>query len=67
MIPQPGQRIRLTELAPVSRQFLGSAATVVRVLGNSVILNVEGHGAAIVHRGWGTKRNPGDLKFEIVA
>lgn len=59
-------RIRLTDVAPVSAQFLGRTATVVNVLGNSVILNVDGHGGAIVHRGWGTKRNPGELAFDVL-
>jgi len=61
-----GMKIRLTSVAPVSAQFLGRTAAVVNVLGNSVVLNVDGHGAAIVHRAWGTKRNPGDLAFDVL-
>lgn len=59
-------RIRLTSVAPASAAFLGRTATVVNVLPNAVVLNVDGHGGAIVHRAWGTKRNPGDLAFDVL-
>lgn len=63
--PQQGQRIRLTRTAPVSAQFTGSAGTVTRVLGNAVLIEIEGHGAAFVHLAWGTRKNPGNLGFEV--
>lgn len=59
-------RIKLTAVAPVSAQFLGRTGTVVTVLPNAVMLDIEGHGAALVHRAWGTKRNPGDLAFDVL-
>lgn len=61
-----GIRVRLTNVAPVSAQFLGRTGTVANVLPNAVVLVIDGHGGAIVHRGWGTKRNPGNLTFDVL-
>jgi hypothetical protein len=64
--PQQNQRIRLTETAPVSAQFIGCVGTVTQVLGNAILIDIEGHGGAFVHLGWGTKKNPGELGFEVL-
>ena len=61
-----GMRVKLTSVAPVSAQFLGRTGTVVNVLPNAIVMNVDGHGGAIIHRAWGTKRNPGDLAFDVL-
>lgn len=61
-----GMQIQLTEVAPVSAKFLGCTATVLNVLPNAVVLNVAGHGAAIVHREWGLKPNGGSLGFKLI-
>lgn len=64
--PTVGQTIRITATAPASAQFVGRVGTVRRVLGNAILIDIEGHGSAFVHLAWGTKRNPGNLGFEIV-
>lgn len=60
--PQVGQTIRLTAVAPVSAAHLGKVVTVQRVLPNAIITD-----GGIFHLTWGTKRNPGDLGFEVVS
>lgn len=64
--PQQGRTIRLTRTAPVSAHFIGRTATVTRVLGNAVMLDVEGHGAALVHLSWG-KGADEKIGFEVQA
>lgn len=64
--PQQGQGIRLTRTAPVSAQFIGRTGTVQRVMGNAILIDIDGHGGAFVHLTWGTKRNPGILGFEVL-
>ena len=64
--PAKGMKIRLTSVAPVSVQFLGRTGRVLSVLPNAVMLDIDGHGAALVHRAWGTKRNPGDLAYDVL-
>lgn len=59
--PAAGQTIRLTNVAPVSIAALGNVVTVKAVLPNAIITD-----GGIFHLGWGTKRNPGDLGFELV-
>lgn len=59
--PQIGQTIRLTNVAPVSAAHLGKTVTVKAVLPNAIITD-----GGIFRLGWGTKRNPGDLGYEIV-
>lgn len=59
--PRIGQTIRLTNVAPVSAASLGRTVTVKAVLPNAIITD-----CGIFHLGWGTKRNPGDLGFEVV-
>ncbi len=61
-IPSIGQTIRLTNVAPVSATHLGKTVTVKLVLGNAIVTD-----SGIFHLGWGTKHNPGDLGFEVVA
>ena len=61
-----GARIRLTRVAPVSAQFIGSAGTVTQVLGNAILIDIEGHGGAFVHLCWGTRKNPGTIGFEVL-
>jgi hypothetical protein len=59
--PKVGQTIRLTNVAPVSAAALGTVVTVTRVLPNAIITT-----GGIFHLRWGTKRNPGDLGYEVV-
>ncbi len=61
--PQVGSRIELVETAPVSAQFVGRTGTVKSVLGNAILIDIEGHGSAFVHLGWGTRKNPGNLRW----
>lgn len=64
--PQVGQKIRITRTAPASAQFVGRTGTVKRVMGNAIMIDIEGHGGALIHLRWGTKVNPGDLGFEVL-
>jgi hypothetical protein len=59
--PKAGQTIRLTSVAPVSAAHLGEVVTVKAVLPNAIVTD-----GGIFHLRWGTKRNPGDLGFEVV-
>jgi hypothetical protein len=59
-------KVRITEAAPVNVRFIGRTGTVTNVLPNAVVISVDGHGPAILHRTWGTKRNPGTLQLEPV-
>lgn len=59
--PQVGQTIRLTNVAPVSAASIGKIVTVKRVLPNAIVTD-----GGIFHLTWGTKRNPGDLGFEVL-
>lgn len=61
-----GMRVRFTSVAPVSEQLNGCVGTIVNVLPNAVVAVIDGHGGAILHRGWGTKRNPGNLAFDVL-
>jgi hypothetical protein len=63
---KPGMKVLITDTAPVSRQFVGRTVLVKRVLGNAVNVDFEGRGA-FLHLTWGTKRNPGNLGFTVVA
>lgn len=64
--PQQGQTIRLTDMAPVSARFIGSVGRVTKVLGNAILIDIDGHGSAFVHLCWGTRKNPLELGFEVL-
>lgn len=61
------QKVRIDTAAPVSAKFIGCTGTVISRLGNAVVMEIDGHGRAILPMAWGTKRNPGDLVLTPVA
>lgn len=60
-------KVRIDTAAPVSARFIGCTGRVISRLGNAVIMEIDGHGRAILHQGWGTRRNPGNLVLTPVA
>lgn len=54
-------KVRIDTAAPVSAQFIGRTGVVKSQLGNAVVIDIDDHGPVILHKGWGTKRNPGNL------
>jgi hypothetical protein len=63
--PSAGQKIRITRTAPVGAQFVGRTGTVQRVMGNAILIDIDGHGAAFIHLAWG-KGADEKLGFEVL-